>query len=35
MRFIDLNKVLAKAGSEFLTMEMGDQIQEVMGDRLK
>jgi hypothetical protein len=35
VRFIDLNKVLAKAGSESLTMEMGDQSQEDMGDQLK
>jgi hypothetical protein len=26
---------LAKAGSESLTMEMGDQSQEDMGDQLK
>jgi choloylglycine hydrolase len=35
VRFIDLNKVLAKAGSESLTMEMGDQSQEDVGDQLK
>jgi choloylglycine hydrolase len=35
VRFIDLGKVLAKAGAESLTMEMGDQSQEDVGAQLK
>jgi len=35
VRFIDLKKVLEKAGSKPLTMDMGDQSQEDMGDQLK
>jgi hypothetical protein len=35
VRFIDLKVVLVKAGSKLLTMAMGDQSQEDMGDQLK
>ena len=35
VRFIDLKKVLVKSGSKPLTMAMGDQSQEDMGDQLK
>jgi choloylglycine hydrolase len=35
VRFIDLKKVLAKTGSKPLTMAMGDQSQDDMGDQLK
>ena len=35
VRFIDLKKVLANAGSKPLTMAMGDQSQEDSGDQLK
>jgi hypothetical protein len=35
VRFIDLKKVLAKAGAKPLTMAMGDQSQEDLGDQLK
>ena len=35
VRFIDLKKVLANAGSKPLTMAMGDQSQEDLGDQLK
>ncbi len=35
VRFIDLKKVLPASGSKVLTMTMGDQSQDDMGDKLK
>ena len=35
VRFIDLKKVLPASGSKALTMTMGDQSQDDMGDKLK